>query len=371
MDERVVQFRVGAMVLGTLIITAILLVMFGKLPKLIATYPVQVRFDNAGGVTKGTPVRKSGMLIGRVADVELTDNDEKVLVTLEIQSGKTIYQNEEAFITRDLLGDTALVFIPSLDKRLRHVPVERDAILTGRVSDDPTGLKRALQGPINTVQETGEALTAASKKLGEAAERVEKILNEDAQRDVRDILHDAAKSLKVVQKVLGDEENQSKLADALSKLPNTLESMNRTFVATDETLRKFTERSGPEKKTAIERMVGTIEMTERTLRKFSETGESGQPAPADQIASAMENIGEITKLMRSIMERIDNGEGSVGKLLNDPELYERLSKSAKNIEQITRELRPIVADAGVFMDKAARHPGVIVRDAVKPGVGIK
>ena len=35
MDERVMQFRVGVMVLATLIITAILLVMFGKLPSLI------------------------------------------------------------------------------------------------------------------------------------------------------------------------------------------------------------------------------------------------------------------------------------------------------------------------------------------------
>ena len=35
MDERVMQFRVGVMVLATLIVTAILLVMFGKLPTLI------------------------------------------------------------------------------------------------------------------------------------------------------------------------------------------------------------------------------------------------------------------------------------------------------------------------------------------------
>jgi phospholipid/cholesterol/gamma-HCH transport system substrate-binding protein len=372
MDERVVQFRVGVMVLATLIITAILLVLFGKLPNLTGgVYPVRVRFDNAGGISKGTPVRKSGLLIGRVGDVELTDDDRKVLATLEIQSSKTIYQDEEPFITRDLLGDTAVVFAPKSGKRIPHVPIDAKVVLPGRLSDDPTGLKRALQGPIDTVQETGEALTAASKKLGAAAQRVEDILNDDAQRDVRDILRDAAKSLKVVQKVLGDEANQTKLADALSKLPNTLDSMNHTFTTTDETLRLFTKRSGPDRKTAIERMVDTIEMTQRTLRKFSEAPESGQPAPADQIAAAMENIGEITKLMRSIMTRIDNGDGSLGKLLNDPELYNRINKAAKNIEQVSRELRPIVADAGVFMDKAARHPGVIVRDAVKPGVGIK
>lgn len=372
MDERVMQFRVGVMVLATLIITAILLVMFGKLPSLVGSnYPVQVVFDNAGGISKGTPVRKSGILIGRVADVDLTDDDQKVLVTLEIQSGKTIYKNEEPIVSRDLLGDTAVVFMPRVSNHQPRVPIDPNVRIAGAVSDDPTGLKRALQGPIDKVYQTGEALTDASKKLGAAADRVGQILDDKAQKDVQQILSDAAASLKVIQKVLGDEQNQNKLADALSKLPNTLDSMNRTFVSTDETLRQFTKRSGPDNKTAVERMVGTIEMTERTLRKFSESSEDGQPAPADQIAAAMENIGEITKLMRSIMTRIDNGDGSLGALLKDRQLYDRLNKAARNIEQVSRELRPIVEDAHVIVDKGARHPGVFLRDAIKPGVGIK
>ena len=101
--------------------------------------------------------------------------------------------------------------------------------------------------------------------------------------------------------------------------------MNRTFRATEETLRKFTERSKTDGRTPIERMVDTIEMTERTLRKFSESSDPSKPPPADQIAKAMENIGEITTLMRSIMGRIDRGEGSLGALLNDRELYDRLN----------------------------------------------
>jgi phospholipid/cholesterol/gamma-HCH transport system substrate-binding protein len=371
MDERVMQFRVGVFFLGALIAAAILLALFGKLPKYIGSYPVQVAFANAGGITKDTPVRKSGILIGRVGDIALTDEDERVLVTLNIQTGKTVYQNEIPFITRDLLGDTAVVFMPSKDRLARHVPIEAGAVIKGEYSEDPTGLKRTLQGPIDTVQNTGVALSKASEQLGAAAKRVEDILNEDAQRDTRDILRDAAKSLKVVQKILGDEKSQNKLAEAVSKLPDTLDGMNRTFARSDEMLRQFTERSGPDKKTPIERMVETIEMTQRTLRKFSEPSESGKEAPADQIAAAMQNIGEITDLMRSIMSRINKGEGSLGALLNDRQLYDRLNKAAKNIEQVSRELRPIVEDAGVLMDKAARHPGVIIRDAVKPGVGIK
>ena len=156
---------------------------------------VQVRFDYAGGVTKDTPVRKSGILIGRVSDVQLTDHDEKVLVTAEIQSDKTIYQNEECYITRDLLGDTALAFIPNPGKPGAGEPIEPGTILDGKVSDDPTGLKRALQRPDRHREDTGKALTAASKQLGEAAHRVEDILDAETQKNVQSVLSDAAASL--------------------------------------------------------------------------------------------------------------------------------------------------------------------------------
>ena len=177
--------------------------MFGKLPTLIGrTITVQVRFDYAGGVTKDTPVRKSGILIGRVSDVQLTDNDAKVLVTLEIQSDKTIYQNEDCYITRDLLGDTALVVRPrSASKPGADEPIEPDTILKGRVSDDPTGLKRALQEPDRHRQNTGKALTDGQQASSARPPSGSKTSsNDDAQQDVADILRDAAESLKVIQK---------------------------------------------------------------------------------------------------------------------------------------------------------------------------
>lgn len=374
MDERVMQFRVGVMFLATLIITGILLVMFGKLPDYTGSkYAIRVRFDDAGGVAKDTPVRKSGILIGRVSDVELIDNDAGVMVTAKIQADKKIYDNEVCSISRNLLsGDTALVFSLPPDRRGVGNPVPPDTLLKGAESGDPgdpTGLKRELKKPIDSVQNTGEALTAASKKLGEAADRVEEILDPEAQQNVQSILRDSAAALKTIQGVLGDEESRDKLTEAMKKLPDTIDNMNNTFKATDETLRKFTERT--DGKTPIERMVSTIEMTERTLRKFSEPKANGEPAPADQIATAVENISEITTLMRSIMTRIDDGEGSLGALMKDRQLYDRLNRTAKNLEDVTLQLKPIVADARVFSDKIARHPGVIVRDAVKPQVGLK
>ena len=373
MDERVMQFRVGVMFLATLLITGILLVMFGKLPTLMGrNYEVQVLFDNASGVTKDTPVQKSGILIGRVESVRLTDQDSKALVTAKIQTDKLIYQNEDCYITRNLLsGDTALTFIANPQKPGAGILIAADTILKGSVSDDPTGLKKELKEPIDTVQNTGKELSEASRKLGEAADSVKKILNPEAQENVRSILKDTAAALKVIQGALGDEESQEKLTQAMRKLPDTLDNMNATFESTNKALRKFTQPSAVDGRTPIERMVATIEMTERTMRKFSEPARDGEPAPAEQIAKAVENISDITTLIRSLMERLDRGEGSIEALMNDRQLYDRLNCAAKNIEDVSYRLKPIVEDARVFMDKAARHPGVIVRDAVKPGVGLK
>ena len=112
-------------------------------------------------------------------------------------------------------------------------------------------------------------------------------------------------------------------------------------------------------------------MTERTLRKFSESPGRGKLAPADQMAKAMADIGEVTALVRGVVTKIDQGEGSLGALLNDRQLYNRLNRTARNLEEVSEKLKPIVDDARVITDKIARHPGVIIRDAVKPGPGLK
>jgi phospholipid/cholesterol/gamma-HCH transport system substrate-binding protein len=375
MDDRVMQFRVGVVFLATLLITGILLVLFGKLPFYVGRYyTIQIRFTYAAGVSRDTPVRKSGIRIGKVTDVQLTDADSKVLVTAQIQSDKKIYRNEVPYVTRDLLGDTAISFIPE-EKLAAGQPIAPDTVLEGQISEDPTGIKKALetalQSPINTVRTTGEALTAASKKLGDAAQKIEEIFDPETQQNAKSVLRDAAASLKTIQGILGDEENRKKLSDALKRLPETFDNMNNTFKSTDQMLRQFTARSPADGKTPIERMVGTIELTERTLRKFSEPAREGELAPADQIAKAMENINDITTLIRTIVTRIEQGEGSLGALMTDRQLYDRLNRAARNVEEVSQRLKPIIDDARVFSDKIARHPGVIVRDAVKPGIGLK
>ena len=86
MDERVLQFRVGVVVLASAIVAAILVMLVGAIPNpLQSKYTLYVGFPTAPGVSVDTPIRKDGVLIGRVAGVKLLDEG-GVVVTLRIDS---------------------------------------------------------------------------------------------------------------------------------------------------------------------------------------------------------------------------------------------------------------------------------------------
>ncbi len=64
-------------------------------------------------------------------------------------------------------------------------------------------------------------------------------------------------------------------------------------------------------------------------------------------------VGE-TKLtlakLQNTIDRINRGEGSAGKLLNDPELYDNLNKSVVQLEAISRDLRAGKGTAGKLLN---------------------
>ncbi len=65
--------------------------MFGEGPGELfkRSYTIHIRFTDAPGVRSDTPVKKSGVLIGRVSNVELLDEG-GVLVTARIDGDKAV-----------------------------------------------------------------------------------------------------------------------------------------------------------------------------------------------------------------------------------------------------------------------------------------
>src|SRR5436305_14921646 len=114
MKEQAVRFRLGLFVLCTLILPAVLIVLFGGRPTLFrVTDKYTITFNNAPGVVPGTPVRRSGVKIGEVESVELDNDTGQVIVGVRIERKYNIRKNDDSVLHQNLLGgDTAIDIVP-------------------------------------------------------------------------------------------------------------------------------------------------------------------------------------------------------------------------------------------------------------------
>ena len=97
--------KLGIFSLVLLLCTALLIVVFGQLRfERYNTYSAE--FSNGSGLRPGQFVRAGGVEVGKVANVALTDNGQRALVTLSVDKSLPLYQSTNAQIRyADLIGN--------------------------------------------------------------------------------------------------------------------------------------------------------------------------------------------------------------------------------------------------------------------------
>jgi phospholipid/cholesterol/gamma-HCH transport system substrate-binding protein len=63
-----------------------------------------------------------------------------------------------------------------------------------------------------------------------------------------------------------------------------------------------------------------------------------------RLAAASNSFGDSSEALASILEKIDNGEGSMGLLVNDPELHDRMTAAMENLQAATEEIALLTKD---------------------------
>ncbi len=394
MDERVIKFRVGVMVIATLFIAGILVLLFGDTPSLVRNdYVIYMHFSDAPGVTEGTPIRKSGILIGRVRSVRFAEQG-GVIVEGEIFQNVKLYHNEVPQVSGSLLGgDVVIQFI----RRSSAVPIEpaapaaeaamraRDgslAVLTsaqeggqrpgqlpapdqeikpgdyieGTVAPSPFQVLSGMQGDLN---EAIKALSNAGTEVSKLAANVNKVLESNDDQINRIIAQTETAistfqtAMNNVNEVIGDQKVRENLKQLAESLPQLFEDSRVT----------------------VNSLRTTLEGVDRNMRNLegftAPLGERGEDIIA-RIDRTTGQLDELLGIMSDFGRKLNSGQGSFGKFMTDPDLYNSLVASAQNVECVTRELRPIISDVRVFTDRIARHPELLgVRGAIQRSPGTK
>lgn len=355
MDDRVLRFRVGVVVLASLIVTAILVMMFGVKPQFLESqYLIKIGFPRAPGVERNTPVRKNGVVIGRVDDVQLRDEEQGggVILTVRVDRDRKLRMNEQPRIGVGSLvtGDAVLEFVRDENNPNHDFIQEGDFIPTGIVASDPLQMLVNMEDEMLTAFRSIDTAAHGMQQVFTTLQnKIETVLDEQQVERVLSGVEEALASFSdaadSVTSFVSDPKLRERIAEAAEELPLVLrdaraaiDDLRRVaggFDGVGETFRQNLENVEPLTRALGEQGGPVIETVERTVR----------------------NADVLIQELATLAQGINQGRGTLGRLAQDDQLYEQVVRILENVEQVSKRLRPIIEDIRVATDKLARDPG--------------
>ncbi|MEZ6093799.1 MAG: MlaD family protein [Pirellulaceae bacterium] len=239
MEERQLQMRVGLFVVMAMVVLGILI--FINSEGWRSKYELMLKTDTAPGVTQNTPIRKNGILIGRVGSVRT--QDDQVEVTLQINDDEHVYENEIVSIGTDsILGDSVLEVVPvGIEKRgeplqdggkINYVSVKRNPM---EIIDVAINLESKIADALDTVKKAGASIERAGDGVNDLTTKVSEALgNQDSDfKQLLDNFKETNRKAQValdnfnqifegINEVVGDEEMKQRFQETVRKLPEIL-----------------------------------------------------------------------------------------------------------------------------------------------------
>lgn len=353
MSERQLQFRVGLFALAALVATGVMIFQFGEIRALWEPrYPLLIHFTEAPGIFPGTPVRRNGVPIGKVRSLDFDEQHGGVLVVVDIKERFRMRLDSRPELVRSLLGDASIEFQPgSSDKFL--APGSR---IKGSPPTDPFEVVERMEKQVTASLDTFNATAVEWQKVGRNLNGL--VETNRGNLDVvieraAESLHQVSTTMRNANQIVGNPENQENMRKALEELPQMVAETRQAIVAV---------RSAVEKADANLANLGhvTLPLAQRSTSIVT------------RLDATLGNLEGLSGELNDFAQIVTRKDGTLQRFATDPELYERLSRSAGLLAVLLQNLEPIARDLRIFSDKIARHPELMgVGGAMKPSSGVK
>ena len=288
MNEQAIRFRFGIFVLASLILLAVLVILFGGFPsyfKRSDNYAIE--FSNAQGVAPGTPVRRSGVRIGEVRSVELDNKTGKVRVEISVDDKYTLRKGDLPTLSQGLLGgDATIAFVPPEDpKKIDNRPVDPGTLLQGVTPADAGTL---MQKTADLIQPATEAVLEI-KKVFESISKMTPVV-EQTLKDFQEV----GKMAKVVGPDLQktSEEIRALTKETRATIPELKRTNDEIFALT-----KATRETIPE----LKRTNDEIQLTARIWGKVGERADVLLKTNEEKITRSVERMDEALKRLNDVL----------------------------------------------------------------------
>jgi phospholipid/cholesterol/gamma-HCH transport system substrate-binding protein len=111
--------------------------------------------------------------------------------------------------------------------------------------------------------------------------------------------------------------------------------------------------------TTIDLMRGEIDQTIGGIQQTVANANNLITDVGGQVREATTSAAKATSELASMTTDLRNGKGTIGKLLTDDELYNRVTRIASNTESLTTDARGLISDARTTLDQLNGPNGVV------------
>jgi phospholipid/cholesterol/gamma-HCH transport system substrate-binding protein len=339
------RFRVGIVVFAALLALLVGIFMVGRRAS-IFTRKVDyiIHFASASGLTTGNQVRLAGVTVGNVLDVALSEKpgDTSVTVTISVEKrmASRIRQDTRAAIkTIGLLGDKYIELeggtagspeIPPGSEIQAAQEAGIEKLLAGgeNLLGDLTEIARSLKTILKRTEQ-GEGLVGELTSNSKEGKELGSNLNQTL-RQLSETLRKINSGKSLAGKLLVDEKYGEQTgdslrvairsaADALGKLSASLNSRDSAVGAL---------LNDPEGRRKVFLLIDNLSSAGVSLARVSADLEKGDGALPMLLhdekfgRSFREHLDGLAAHLDSVSRKLDEGQGSLGKLINDPAIFD-------------------------------------------------
>ncbi|MEY8020075.1 MlaD family protein [Muriicola sp. E247] len=247
-------------------------------------------YDNIGGLQTGTQVSINGFSVGKVNDIQFKDNSGKLVVTFTVSNDFQFSRNSKAE-----LYDTGIIG----GKGIQIKPVFDDAPMA---KSGDTLVTNTRPGLTELVQ---QKLTPLQLKVEGAVSNADSLL-----MNVNDVL---------------DDETKKNLRESIQGLSQVISSFQKSAGTLNEML--------SENRMHIDSSLSNINTLTANFASLSDS------LAANNLGATIRNLESTMKNLDAVLEKIEKGEGTMGKLMNDEELYKNLADASKELDLLLQDFR--------------------------------
>ncbi len=247
-------------------------------------------YQNVGGLQAGTQVSINGLAVGTVNNIRFKDQSGDLLVTFTVNNDFEFSKNSKAeLFDTGIIGGKGIQIMPVFD----GAPVAKsgDTLTT---STRP-GITELVQSSLNPLKNKVEGAVTNADSL---MMNVNQVLDAATKRDLRESISGLSQLMKSLQG------SAALLNDLLKDNKGKLDSSLTNF---RELTNNFAKLSDSLNNAGLGRTLASLESTVANLD--------------------------------NILARIDQGDGTLGKLMKDEELYNNLSSASRELDLLLQDFR--------------------------------